>query len=116
MRPAPPASPSAPLKPPALVGRAVVFRAIKRLFGGSHEGPAGVSPEQAELRIKALKARLSKNKGEAKRVYSEMEHAKSMTPERKAEGKARLKELDHERKDILREMKGLHKRLPKGKK
>jgi hypothetical protein len=94
----------------------VVFRAIKRLFGGAHEGPAGVSPEQAELRLKALKARLAKNKSEAKRVYSEIEKTKNLSPERKAEGKARLKELEAERKDILRDMKGLHKRLPKGKK
>ena len=94
----------------------MVFRAIKRLFGGSHEGPAGVSPEQAELRLKALKARLAKNKSEAKRVYSEVEKAKNLSPERKAEGKARLKELEAERKDIVRDMKGLHRRLPKGKK
>lgn len=93
-----------------------MFRAIKRLFGGSHEGPAGVSPEQAEIRLKALKARLAKNKGEAKRVYSEIEKSKTITPERKAEGKARLRELETERKDIVKEMKGLHKRLPKGKK
>ena len=94
----------------------MVFRAIKRLFGGSHEGPAGVSPEQAELRLKGLKARLAKNKGEAKRVYSELEKTKNLSPERKVEGKARLKELETERKEIVREMKGLHRRLPKGKK
>lgn len=89
-----------------------VFRAIKRLFGG-HEGPANVSPEQAEIRLKALKARVAKNKSEAKRVYSELEKSKHVTPERKAEGKARLKELEVERKELLREMKGLHRRLPK---
>lgn len=104
------------LKPPTFVARGVVFRAIKRLFGGSHEGPAGISPEQAELRLKALKARLAKNKSEAKRVYSEVEKSKAMTPERRAEGKARLKELESDRKDILRDMKALHRRLPKGKK
>lgn len=91
----------------------MVFHAIKRLFGGSHEGPAGISPEQAELRLKALKARVAKNKSEAKRVYSEIEKTKNLTPERKAEGKARLKELETERKEMLRQMKGLHKRLPK---
>ena len=94
----------------------MVFHRIRRLFGRGHEGPAGVSPEQAELRLKALKARLAKNKSEAKRVYSEIEKTKNLAPERKAEGKARLKELETERKEMVREMKALHRRLPKGKK
>ena len=98
--------------PPVAVA-AAVLKAIKRLFGSGHQGPAGVSPEQAEIRLKALKARLAKNKSEAKRVYSEIEKTKNLSPDRKAEGKARLKELETERKDIVREMKGLHKRLPK---
>jgi hypothetical protein len=90
-----------------------VFRVFKRLFGSGHEGPAAVSPEQAEIRLKALKAKLAKNKSEAKRVYSEIEKTKNLSPDRKAEGKARLKELEAERKDLVREMKALHKRLPK---
>jgi len=90
----------------------VVIRAIKRLFGGS-EGPAGLSPEQAEIRMKGLKSQVAKNKGEAKRISSELNLAKNVSPERKAEGKARLKELDAERKDLVRQMKALQKRLPK---
>ena len=102
------------MRPPVLP--ASMFRSLKRLFTRGHEGPAGVSPEQAELRLKALKARLSKNKSEAKRIYSEVEKSKNLSPERKAEGKARLKELETERKEMVREMKGLQRRLPKGKK
>lgn len=90
-----------------------MFRTLKRIFSRGHEGPAGVSPEQAEIRLKALKGRLSKNKGEAKRLYSEVEKTKNLSPERKAEAKARLKALEDERKEILREMKGLQKRVPK---
>lgn len=91
----------------------MVIRHIKRLFGKSHEGPAGVSPDQAELRLKALKARLAKNKSEAKRISSEVEKAKHLAPDKRAEHKARLRELETDRKEILAEMKGLHKRLPK---
>jgi hypothetical protein len=90
----------------------VVIRAIKRLFGGS-EGPAGMSPEQAEIRLKGLKAQLTKNKSEAKRLSSESNLAKNLSAEKKAANKARLKELESERKDVLREMKALQKRLPK---
>jgi hypothetical protein len=90
----------------------MVIRAIKRLFGGS-EGPAGLSPEQAEIRMKGLKAQLTKNKSETKRLSSELNLAKNLTSDRKAEGKARLKELESERKDVLRQMKALQKRLPK---
>ena len=90
-----------------------VFRSLKRLFGRSHEGPAGVSPEQAEIRLKSLKGRLAKNKSEAKRLYSENEKTKHLDPAKKAENKARLKALEDERDDILKEMKVLHKRLPK---
>jgi hypothetical protein len=93
--------------------RPVVIRAIKRLFGKGHEGPAGMSPEQAEVRLKGLKAQLTKNKSETKRISSSLNLAKNITPDKKAEGKARLKELDVERKEILREMKALHRRLPK---
>lgn len=93
--------------------RPVVFRAIRRIFGKSHEGPAAVSPDEAEIRLKALKGRLTKNKNEAKRVHTEIEKSRTMTPERKAEAKARLKELESERKEILAEMKSLHRRLPK---
>lgn len=92
--------------------RPVVIRAIKRLFGGS-EGPAGISPEQAEIRMKGLKAQLTKNKSEAKRLTSELNLAKNVGADRKAEAKARLKELEDERKGILKEMKSLQKRLPK---
>ncbi|HEX2022987.1 MAG TPA: hypothetical protein VHH36_09740 [Candidatus Thermoplasmatota archaeon] len=91
----------------------MVFRAIRRIFGKSHEGPAGVSPDQAEIRLKALKARLAKNKSEAKRLYSEVEKTKNLSPERKAEAKTRLKALETDRKEILAEMKALHRRLPK---
>ena len=90
----------------------MVIDRLKRLFGG-HEGPSSVSPEQAEIRLKALKARLMKNKSEAKRLHSEVERAKHLSPDQKAEHKARLKELETERKEMLRDMKGLHKRLPK---
>ncbi|MEA3198887.1 MAG: hypothetical protein QOE90_315 [Thermoplasmata archaeon] len=90
----------------------MVIRAIKRLFGGS-EGPAGMSPEQAEIRLKGLKAQLTKNKSEAKRLSSESNLAKNLSAEKKAANKARLKELESERKDVLREMKALQKRLPK---
>ena len=90
----------------------MVFKAIRRVFGRSHEGPAKVSPEQAEIRLKALKARLAKNKSEAKRLSSENEKVKALAPDKKAANKARLKELEDERKEILREMKGLRKRLP----
>lgn len=90
----------------------MVIRAIKRLFGGS-EGPAGLSPEQAEIRLKGLKSQLTKNRSEAKRLSSESNLAKNITAEKKAANKARLKELDAERKDIVREMKALQKRLPK---
>ena len=91
----------------------MVVRALKRLFGGSHEGPAAVSPEQAELRLKGLKARVVKNKSEAKRISSSMNLARNVSAEKKAETKARLKELEAERKEMLKEMKALHKRLPK---
>jgi hypothetical protein len=89
----------------------VVFNAIKRLFGGDRA--VGVTPEQAEIRMKALKGQLMKNKGEAKRLYTEVERAKHLSPETKASHKARLKTLDSERKGILREMRSLQKRLPK---
>ncbi|MFA5862493.1 MAG: hypothetical protein WDA16_12440 [Candidatus Thermoplasmatota archaeon] len=89
----------------------MVIRAIKRLFGGN-EGP-GMSPEQAELRLKALKGQLVRNKGEAKRLHTEVERAKHLSPEQKTAHKARLKELEAQRKPILKEMKSLHKRLPK---
>lgn len=91
----------------------MVIRHIKRLFGGSHEGPATTSPEQAELRLKAVKARVAKNKSEAKRLSSEVEKAKHLDPATKAAHKARLKVLEDERKEMVREMKALHKRLPK---
>jgi hypothetical protein len=90
----------------------VVIRAIKRLFGG-HAGPSNVSPEQAEIRLKALKGQLTRNKTEAKRLFTEVERAKHLSPETKASHKARLKELEAEKKTIVREMKALHKRLPK---
>lgn len=90
----------------------VVLDRIRRLFGG-HEGPSNVSPEQAEIRLKALKGQLQKNKGEAKRLHTEVERQKHLAPEQKASHKARLRELDAERKTILRQMKALHKRLPK---
>ena len=90
----------------------MVFRAIKRLFAG-HEGPSAVSPEQAEIRLKALKGQLTRNKTEAKRLFTEVERAKHLSPDRKAAHKARLKELDAEKKTIVREMKALHRRLPK---
>jgi Tfp pilus assembly protein PilN len=90
----------------------MVIRAIKRLFGGS-EGPAGLSPEQAEIRMKGLKAQLTKNKSEAKRLTSEVNLAKNVTAARKAEVKARVKELETDRKEIVRQMKALQKRLPK---
>ena len=91
----------------------MVLRALKRLFGGSHEGPAAVSPEQAELRLKGLKARVVKNKNEAKRLSSAVNLGKNVTADKKADTKTRLKELEAERKELLREMKALHKRLPK---
>lgn len=91
----------------------MVLNRIKRLFGGGHAGPAAVSPEQAESRLKGLKGRLMKNKSEAKRLFSETEKAKHISPEQKAEHKARLRELEAEKKEILRDMKGLQKRLPK---
>jgi hypothetical protein len=90
----------------------VVIRAIKRLFGG-HEGPSSVSPEQAEIRLKGLKAKLVKNKSETKRLTSEVNKAKHLSADQKATHKARLKELETERKDLTREMKSLHKRIPK---
>lgn len=90
----------------------MVFNSIKRLFGGGR-GPVGVTPEQAEIRMKALRGQVTKNKGEAKRLYTEVERAKHLSPETKAAHKARLKELETERKAMLREMKALHKRLPK---
>ena len=91
----------------------MVLRAIKRFFGKSHEGPAGMSPEQAEIRLKGLKAQLVKNKSEAKRLSSTNELSKNLTADKKADGKARLKALDVERKEIVRDMKALHKRIPK---
>ena len=91
----------------------VVLNALRRIFGKSHEGPAGVSPEQAEIRLKALKGQLTRNKSESKRLSSEVEKARHMTPEQKATHKARLKELETERKEYVREMKALHKRIPK---
>lgn len=91
----------------------VVLNALRRIFGRSHAGPAAVSPEQADIRLKSLKAKLVKNKGEAKRLSSLVEKQATLKPETKAQHKARLVELERERKDIVREMKGLHKRLPK---
>lgn len=90
----------------------MVIDRIKSFFGG-HKGPSSVSPEQAEIRLKSLKGTLTKNKGEAKRLSSEVERAKHLDPATKAQHKARLKTLESERKEILREMKALHKRLPK---
>ena len=90
----------------------MVFNSIKRLFGGG-SGPVGITPEQAEIRMKALKGQVMKNKGEAKRLHTEVERAKHLSPETKAAHKARLKELESERKGYIREMKALHKRLPK---
>jgi len=86
--------------------------AITRLFGGNR-GPVGVTPEQAEIRLKALKGQLMKNKGEAKRLHTEVERAKHLSPEQKTAHKARLRKLESERKEMLREMKALHRRLPK---
>lgn len=91
----------------------MVLDRIRRIFGRSHTGPATVSPEQAELRLKALKARLAKNKSEAKRLFSQTEKSPNVTPEKKAENKARLKQLETERKEYLAEMKALRRRLPK---
>lgn len=91
----------------------MVLNAIRRIFGRSHEGPAAVSPEQADIRLKALKAKLAKNKSEAKRLSSQVEKSPLLKPETKAAHKARLAELEGERKDIVREMKILRKRLPK---
>lgn len=93
--------------------RRVVLHRIRRLFGAGHQGPAAVSPEEAETRLKGLKGRLMKNKSEAKRLFSEVEKAKNLSTERRVEHKARLKELDAEKKQILSEMKALQKRLPK---
>lgn len=93
--------------------RPVVLHRIKRLFGRGHQGPAGVSPEEAEVRLKGLKGRLMKNKTESKRLFSEVEKAKSLAPEQKAAHKKRLKELEAEKKEILADMKALQRRLPK---
>jgi hypothetical protein len=90
----------------------VVFDAIKRMFGGDR-GPVNVTPEQAEIRMKALRGKVMQNKSEAKRLHTEVERAKHLSPEQKATHKARLRELESERKGMLREMKSLHKRLPK---
>lgn len=90
----------------------MVFDSIKRLFGGDR-GPVGVTPEQAEIRMKALKGQVMKNKGEAKRLHTEVERAKHLSPEQKAAHKSRLRELESERKEMLRQMKALHKRIPK---
>lgn len=91
----------------------MVLHRIKRLFGRGHEGPAGVSPEDAERQLKALKARLAKNKSESKRLFSEVEKSKHLDPDKKAEHKARLKALDVEKKEIVSQMKSLQRRLPK---
>lgn len=91
----------------------MVLHRIKRLFGGGHAGPAAVSPEDAERQLKALKARLVKNKSEAKRLFSQTEKVKTLGAEQKAANKQRLRELESEKKDILRDMKALQKRLPK---
>lgn len=91
----------------------MVLHRIKRLFGRGHEGPASVSPEEAELRLKGLKGRLARNKTESKRLFSEVQKAKHLAPETKAAHKARLKELETEKKEIVAEMKGLQRRLPK---
>jgi len=107
------AHPATAFKYPPLHSGAVVIRAIRKLFGKSHEGPAGMSPDQAEIRLKGLKAQLTKNKSEAKRLTSDLNLSRNVTADKKAAGKTRLKELDNERKEILREMKALHKRLPK---
>jgi hypothetical protein len=89
----------------------MVIRTIKRLLGKSDE--AKLSPEAAEMRLKALKAQLTKNKSEAKRLSSANNLAKNLSADKKAESKARLKELDVERKEIVRSMKAVAKRIPK---
>lgn len=91
----------------------MVLNALRRIFGKSHEGPAAVSPDQAEIRLKALKGQLTRNKSESKRLSSEVEKARHMSPEQKTAHKTRLRELEAERKDVVREMKALHKRIPK---
>lgn len=100
-----------------MVGRtmanAVVLHRLRRFFTRAHEGPAGVPPEQAEIRLKSLKGQLVKNKNEAKRLASEVNKAKHLDAGTKAAHKERLKLLETERKDIVREMKALHRRLPK---
>lgn len=72
-----------------------------------------VSPDQAEMRLKALKGQLSKNKSEAKRLFSEVEKSKSMDAAQKSAHKSRLKELDREKADIIKEMKAMQRRIPK---
>lgn len=94
-------------------GGNVVLNALKRIFGKSHEGPAAVSPAEAEIRLKALKAQLAKNKAEAKRLSSAVEKNPTLSAEQKASHKQRLRQLEADRKPIVAEMKVLHKRLPK---
>lgn len=90
----------------------MVFDALRRMLSRGKEG-GSVSAEQAEMRLKALKAQLVKNKSEAKRLFSENQKSASISVERKAANKARLKELDREKADILKEMKAMQRRLPK---
>lgn len=91
----------------------MVIKSLKRIFGRSHQGPASVSAEQAEVRLKALKGQLARNKSEAKRLFSEVEKSKHMSPEQKAAHRARLKELDREKDGLVKEMKAMQRRLPK---
>lgn len=72
-----------------------------------------MSAAQAEMRLKALKAQLAKNKSEAKRLFSENEKSKTTSAEKKAANKARLKELDREKSDLVKEMKAMQRRIPK---
>lgn len=90
----------------------LVIDKLRRMLGRGKEG-ASVSAEQAEMRLKALKGQLVKNKSEAKRLFSENEKTKTLSPEKKAANKARLKELDREKADIIKEMKAMQRRIPK---
>lgn len=92
----------------------VLARLMKRLFYRPTLPPMTTS--EAEVRLKGVRAQLARNRGDSKRVASELQKKPNLTAQRKAELKARLEKLRDERVELKAELKAVRRLTKKGKK
>jgi molecular chaperone GrpE (heat shock protein) len=92
----------------------MLSRFVKRIFYRPRLPPMTAS--EAEVRLKGVRAQLARNKGDSKRVASELQKKPNLTAERKRELKARLETLRDERVEIQAEVKAVRRVTKKSKK